>query len=76
MSRKGPGQCADSLRADVRRSLFLLESLDRNAVVLDVYGHAWQSGGLYWYRAFGDDSQVTAWELCQRGPFKRMEVAG
>lgn len=51
-----------------------LDKLDRNAVILDGSGQAWQFGGWqnpYWYRAFGDDSFVSSFELVQiiRGQF-------
>lgn len=45
-----------------------LDQLDKNAVILDGTGCAWQFGGWrnpYWYRAFGDDSFVSSYELSQ-----------
>lgn len=41
----------------------LLDSLPTYSVVLDKYGHAWQSGPIYWYRAFGDDEPFSSWDL-------------
>lgn len=73
MVRRGVECGADSLRYDARRALLFLESCERGAVVVDVYGHAWQESGGYWYRAYGDDSRVTAWEACTRGPFKLLQ---
>lgn len=59
-----------------------LEKLAPGAVVLDVFGHAWQDargyniGGAYptgyWYRAYdgNDASEVATHDLAFRGPFK------
>ena len=65
----------------------MLDDLPPGSVVLDDFGHAWQSargyGALgatyasgYWYRAYdGDDAaEVSTWDLSFRGPFQRMEV--
>ena len=41
----------------------LLDSLPTYSVVLDKYGHAWQFGPIYWYRAFGDDEPFGSWDL-------------
>jgi len=62
-----------------------LDQMPPGAVVLDRHGHAWQSArgygpmgteyaNGYWYRAYGDSSEVSTWELAQYGPFQRMEV--
>lgn len=42
-----------------------LDSLNPGSVVLDEQGHAWQFDGTYWYRAYGDDSMVSTWDLAQ-----------
>lgn len=34
-------------------------------MILDSRGHAWQADRIYWYRAFGDDSCVSSWDLSQ-----------
>ena len=63
-----------------------LDKMPPESVVLDRYGHAWQSargyGPMgtkyatgYWYRAYGDSSEISTWELAQYGPLQRMEVA-
>lgn len=67
-----------SLQPALNRTKIALDQLPSGSVVLDRYGHAWQSAGAgwggaglvsaYWYRSYGDDSQVTSWELAQSGP--------
>ena len=52
------------------REQIKLDQLPRNSVVLDASGHAWQNGGMYWYRAFGDDSMIGSWEMRPYGPFR------
>lgn len=47
-----------------------IDQLHRDSVVLDCFGHAWQYGGIYWYRAYGDDSRVSSYDLSFKGPFK------
>lgn len=59
-----------------------LDKLAAGAVVLDVFGHAWQGARGYgagkpyptgyWYRAYdGDDaSEVSVYDLSFKGPFK------
>lgn len=42
-----------------------LDSLNPGSVVLDEQGHAWQSDRTYWYRAYGDSSMVSTWDLAQ-----------
>lgn len=51
------------------RSRAMLDNLNPGSVVLDSYGHAWQSDRIYWYRACGDSTQVSTWDLSYRGPF-------
>lgn len=57
-----------SLRPDLARAWRALDQLPQGAVVLDGYGHAWQQGFPYWYRAWGDGEPTSTWELCQRAP--------
>jgi nuclear transport factor 2 (NTF2) superfamily protein len=45
-----------------------LEDLPDGSVVLDQYNHAWQNSRGYWYRSYGDDSEVSSWELHFKGP--------
>ncbi|UOQ57231.1 hypothetical protein MUN78_16500 [Leucobacter allii] len=47
-----------------------LDELPSGSVVLDRFGHAWQVGSIYWYRAYGDDSMVSSWDLSFSGPFR------
>ena len=51
-----------------------LDKLPPGAVILDGTGHAWQQGKTYgitgygdpyWYRAYGDDTCVSSFELTQ-----------
>ncbi|ANP74523.1 hypothetical protein [Cryobacterium arcticum] len=71
-----------TLQPALHRAQIELDKMPANAVILDSYGHAWQQGGTpgrgvasgYWYRAFGDDTEVSSFELAQRGPIKRMKV--
>lgn len=42
-----------------------LDSLNPGSVILDERGHAWQSDSCYWYRAYGDDSMVSSYDLAQ-----------
>lgn len=42
-----------------------LDSLNPGSVILDEHGHAWQSDTCYWYRAYGDDSMVSSYDLAQ-----------
>lgn len=78
---------ADSLKPALRRAQKTLDGLGPGSVILDRYGHAWQSargygplGGMYatgyWYRAFGDSSEVSSFELAQRGPVQVIHKAG
>lgn len=68
-----------SLQPALHRSLLRMQDLSPGSVVLDRFGHAWQSargyGPLgstyatgYWYRAYGDDTEVSTWEAAQHGP--------
>ena len=52
------------------RSQIMLDKLNDGSVVLDRYEHAWQYGGLYWYRSYGDDSMVSSHDLAFKAPFK------
>ncbi len=54
------------LRKDLARLQTKLDALDNGAVVLDADGDAWQKGFPgFWYRAFGDSSQVSSFQLAQ-----------
>lgn len=74
-----------SLQPALHRTQIALDKLPAGSVVLDRFGHAWQSahaGGRregapsgYWYRSYGDDSEVTSWELAQLGPVHLMAPA-
>lgn len=68
-----------SLQPALHRSLIKMQKLPPGSVVIDRFGDAWQSargyGPLgsthasgYWYRAYGDDTEVSAWEAAQYGP--------
>ncbi len=69
----------------LQRTQVRLDQLPAGSVVLDRHGHAWQSVGAgwagagrdsaYWYRAYGDDSQVTSRDLAQAGPCVLMSPA-
>lgn len=70
-----------SLQPALHRSLLRMQDLPPGSVVLDRFGNAWQSargygpvGSTYatgyWYRAYGDDTEVSAWEAAQSGPMK------
>lgn len=71
------------LQPALQRSQIVLDELPALSVVLDRFGHAWQHARSYgaagreystgwWYRSFGDDREVTTWELAQRGPLYLM----
>lgn len=68
-----------SLHPALHRSLLRMQDLPPGSVVLDRFGDAWQSARGYgpfgsnyatgyWYRAYGDDSEVSTWEAAQYGP--------
>lgn len=68
-----------------QKSQVLLDELPSGSVVLDCFGHAWQlarsHGALgstynsgYWYRAYGDSSEVSSHVLSFKCPFEVMEV--
>lgn len=69
-----------SLQPALHRAQIQLNELPAGSVILDRFGDAWQAGRLYmalvdsasgyWYRAYGDSSEVSSWELAQRGPIK------
>lgn len=52
-----------------KEAFSLLDPLPIGSVVLDRYGHAWQSGRCYWYRSYGDSTQFSTWDLAFRHPF-------
>lgn len=53
----------------VSRTQEALDALHDGSVILDKYGHAWQLGRIYWYRAYGDDSMISSNEVAQQyGP--------
>ena len=54
-----------SLRPDLARAQTQLDKLPPGAVILDRNGHAWQHDRIYWYRAYGDDTCVSSFELAQ-----------
>lgn len=58
------------LRADLAGAQQMLDGLEMGAVVLDKYGHAWQCDRVYWYRAFGDTTVFSSWDLAQMAPLK------
>jgi len=69
-----------NLQPALHRTHIALDKMPANSVILDRFGHAWQHGGTpslgaasgYWYRAFGNDSEVSSFELAQRGPVKQI----
>lgn len=67
-----------SLRPDLHKAQIALNALPIGSVVLDRFGHAWQSAGHSrdWYRAYGDDSAMSSWELAQQAPLTLMKVDG
>lgn len=76
-----------SLHPALHRSLLRMQDLPPGSVVLDRFGDAWQSargygpfGSTYatgyWYRAYGDDSEVSTWEAAQYGPITVIHEAG
>lgn len=62
-----------------RKAQTMLDTLQPGAVVLDTHGHAWQMGRVidayYWYRAYGDSSNVSTHELATLGPFTVLHTA-
>lgn len=71
-----------SLQPALHRAHIALDNLSHGAVVLDRFGHAWQQsrvgavGSGYWYRSYGDDSEVSSYEVAQRGPMKVLWKGG
>lgn len=66
-----------SLQPALHRTQIALDKMPHGSVVLDRFGHAWQQssvgmlnpvGSGCWYRAYGDSSEVSSWELAQLGP--------
>lgn len=51
------------------RAQLMLDSLPKGSVVLDRYADAWQYGGIYWYRAYGDSTSVSSHSLSYKQPF-------
>lgn len=64
-----------ALATPFRKAQTALDKLSHGSVVLDRYGDAWQLGEPYWYRALGDDSMISSFELAQRGPVKAIYSA-
>ncbi|GAA4924410.1 hypothetical protein [Nesterenkonia rhizosphaerae] len=63
-----------SLPPKLAKAQMQLDKLPPSAVILDRNDHAWQQGKTYnisgfgdpyWYRAYGDDSCVSSFELAQ-----------
>lgn len=65
MTRTRRGKTANA----AEREQIKLDALPSHSVVLDANGHAWQTDGLYWYRAFGDSSTTGSWEMRAYAPF-------
>lgn len=59
----------------VTKTQVALDELHDGSVIIDKYGHAWQSGSTYWYRAYGDDSLVSSHEVAQYGPIRIIHEA-
>lgn len=77
---------AKHLKSELATTQARLDELPALAVVLDQFGHAWQHARSYgalgkeyptgwWYRSFGDDTEVTSYELSQRGPLRLMTAS-
>jgi len=64
-----------TLQPALHRSQIQLDKLAHGSVVLDRHGDAWQLSREYWYRAYGDDSMVSSFELAQRGPITTIHKA-
>lgn len=69
-------------KSEYAKTQSILDDLPAGSVVLDRFGHAWQQGGAwrfhsspYWYRSYGDDSEVSSYELSQRGPLRAMTAS-
>lgn len=56
------------LQPALQRTQIELDKLPHGSIVIDRFGDAWQESRNYWYRAYGDSSEVSSWELCQRAP--------
>lgn len=54
-----------SLRGDLHARMVALDALPNGTIITDQYGHAWQKGSPYWYRAFDSDTEHSEWELSQ-----------
>ena len=55
------------LRGDLARTQIKLDEMAPGSVVIDKYGHAWQSDRIYWYRAYGEEV-FSSFELAQSAP--------
>ena len=63
------------MSSEVARTQARLDKLADGSVVLDRFGHAWQLGRIYWYRAYGDSSMVSSYDLAQQGPVRVVHSA-
>lgn len=59
-----------------QREQIKIDSLPPRSVVIDRNGDAWQTSGLYWYRAFGDSSLVSSYDIRQLAPFSVVHTPG
>lgn len=66
---------ASGLRSDMNRAHIALDKLERQSVVLDRWGHAYQLLGVYWYEAGSDDGPISSFQLAQRAPIKTVFTA-
>lgn len=55
------------LRGDLAQTQIKLDEMEPGSVVIDKYGHAWQSDRIYWYRAYGEEV-FSSFELAQSAP--------
>lgn len=60
------------LRRDLAKWQEALDRLPNGSVVADFFGDAWQKSREYWYRAYGDDTEVSSYVLAQCGPGKTL----
>lgn len=63
------------LQPALHRTLLALNELPDGSVVQDRFGHAWQCSRNYWYWSYGDDSEVSSWDIVSLAPFTLMEPA-
>lgn len=52
------------LRPDLQKTQMRLDGLPPGEVIIDQFGHAWQSGRTHWYRAYDGDG-LSSFELAQ-----------